>query len=97
MSRNNCLFWALPRWLKNYLAGEALVIRRSTFTWVPHFMRASCVKGLHVEEYIPERHPQKRVMRWLPIQAVLFKGRVRGGEATCLCASCRAVGAPPPD
>lgn len=96
MSRNNCLFWALPRWLRNYLAGEALVIRRSTFTWVPHFMRAPCIKDLYVEEYIPEQHPRKRLLRWFPIQASVFRGLVREGAATCLCASCRANAVPPP-
>ena len=89
--RSNCLFWALPRWLKNYLAGEALVIRRSTFTWVPHFMRAPCISGLQIEEFTPQQYPDSTLKRAVPVQAIVFKGKVRAGDAECWCLTCRAA------
>lgn len=84
---NNCLLWALPRWLRNYLRGEALVIRKSAHTWVPHFMRASCIGSLMVSEYVPPK-TLTGVLRWIPIHALFFRGTVRHGPADCICKRC---------
>lgn len=89
MKWSNCIIWAIPRWLRGYLRGQALVIRRSAHTWVPHCSIAKCIKDLIVEEYIPQRVPQSKWLRWFPVQAILFKGLVRRGEARCMCDDCR--------
>lgn len=86
---SNCLFWALPRWLKNYLAGEALVIRRSKHTWIPHFMVTRCIKYLLVQEYIPLKYPKTKWLKWFPVQAIVFSGWERDGPADCMCEECR--------
>jgi hypothetical protein len=83
---NNCLVWALPRWLRNYMQGEALVIRKSKHSLVPHFMRAPCIHGLQVQEYVPV----SPVVKPVPVKAALFPGVVKHGPATCLCEDCRA-------
>lgn len=94
MSLSNCLLWAIPRWLRNYWAGEALVIRRSTYTWAPHVMRAPCIDGLLVLEFMPRKYPASRIARWLPFQAILFSGDAREGSAICWCETCRVGGDP---
>lgn len=82
---NNCLAWALPRWLRNYLRGEALIIRKSKYSVFPHIMRAPCIKGTKVIEYVP----LKPVTKALPVYAILFRGEVRQGRATCVCERCK--------
>ena len=82
---NNCLAWSLPRWLRNYLRGEALIIRRSKHNVFPHVMRARCIKGVEVIEYVPLDPSTKP----LPVHALLFRGEVRSGPATCVCERCK--------
>ena len=82
---NNCLAWAVPRWLRNYLRGEALIIRRSQYNVFPHFMRAPCIRDVEVIEYVPLRPSTKR----LPLHAILFAGEIHRGQATCVCEDCK--------
>lgn len=88
MRWGNCWAWAIPKWLKDYFRGDALVIRKSAITWVPHAMRARCIKGLQIEEFIPEHFPNTKIGRMFPVQSICFKGRVRNGQAMCLCPEC---------
>lgn len=71
---SNCLVFALWRWMTR---GGYLVVRRSRFLWVPHFLWVppGGLEQAKVEHFVPIKPSSGRP--WAVWRAVMFRGRVR--------------------
>lgn len=76
MRYSNCLIVALALWWRH---GGYVIVRRSRYTWVPHFMWAKSIEGLEIVEYKPVTPRRSLLFKLLPIHVVLFRGRMRRG------------------
>jgi hypothetical protein len=77
MRYSNCLIFALMLWRRQ---GGYLIVRKSRYTWVPHFMWAKTIEGLDIVEYKPVNPKRGRLFRLFPLHVILFRGRVRRGQ-----------------
>lgn len=78
--RSNCLLFALRMWWRH---GGYLIVRRSRYLWLPHFLWAppGGLRRARVAHYVPIS-PSRRP--WMVWRAALFRGRVMRGE----CGGC---------
>lgn len=69
----NCLIFALYHW---YRYGGYLIVRRSHFGPLPHFLWASkgALDQVSLKQYVPDRSKRKWWEIW---KALIFKGKVR--------------------
>lgn len=76
VGRSNCLLYALRRWRYR---DDYLLIRRSRWGWWPHFLHGELDEAgrVVVDHLVPtDPIPPKGWRRFLPVHALLFRGRV---------------------
>lgn len=73
MSKSNCLFYALSKWLRY---GGYIAIRRSRSTVIPypHFLWIPSLDGVYVEHYAPIDSASEKASG---IGLVWFSGEIR--------------------
>lgn len=71
---SNCLIFVIKKvWQK----GGYIIVRKSRYTWVPHFIWTQSIDEVEIEDFVPLRPINNRFLRLFPVFVLVFRGRIR--------------------